>query len=427
MASPPFALSIHKFISSVGADAGFASIIGLAILILLYFAHARETSALRQEAALLADRLQDAEARLAQALRSGTSVAAPPRVTPAPAGAASPRPAFASPAAAMGAVHTPGTSPPAPGAPAGVGAPALAAATRFVPVAAAIPRAPLQVPEPQTVAAARAHTAGSSSAASTAAAPAASSPASAPAAPAVAPARAGERERQEPDFAQPATVAGAAAAAAPRSSPIPAPAGASRPGNGAGGPAAARPLPPRSASRTPSYAPVHGGPARLSAGGHRRRGWPRGAVAVIAVIAVVAVIAALLVATSGSGTQSRHSSTRATNAPKRVTPFNPATVTVAVLNGTAVNHLAHETAARLAAKGYREGTVATASDQTLTATIVGYLPGHRADALQVARSLGLGPASVQPVSQANDQVACQSTGPCSADVVVTVGADLANG
>ena len=34
MGSLPFALSIHNFINSVGADAGFAAIIGLALLIL---------------------------------------------------------------------------------------------------------------------------------------------------------------------------------------------------------------------------------------------------------------------------------------------------------------------------------------------------------------------------------------------------------
>ena len=44
MASIPFALSVHHFINSVGADAGFAAIIGLAILVLLYFAQARETA-----------------------------------------------------------------------------------------------------------------------------------------------------------------------------------------------------------------------------------------------------------------------------------------------------------------------------------------------------------------------------------------------
>jgi hypothetical protein len=44
MASLPLALSVHNLVSSVGADAGFAAVIGLAILALLYFAHARETA-----------------------------------------------------------------------------------------------------------------------------------------------------------------------------------------------------------------------------------------------------------------------------------------------------------------------------------------------------------------------------------------------
>ncbi len=46
----PFAFSVHHFINSVGSDAGFAAIIGLAILVLLYFAQARETSSLREQA-----------------------------------------------------------------------------------------------------------------------------------------------------------------------------------------------------------------------------------------------------------------------------------------------------------------------------------------------------------------------------------------
>ena len=90
----PLALSVHNFISSVGADAGFASIIGLAILVLLYFAHARETSALREQAAELATRLQDAEARLYQATRAGAAV---------PEGAAA-----TAPATAAGAVRVAG-------------------------------------------------------------------------------------------------------------------------------------------------------------------------------------------------------------------------------------------------------------------------------------------------------------------------------
>jgi hypothetical protein len=50
MGSVPFAFSIHQFVSSVGSDAGFASIVGLAILVLLYFAQARETAGLREQA-----------------------------------------------------------------------------------------------------------------------------------------------------------------------------------------------------------------------------------------------------------------------------------------------------------------------------------------------------------------------------------------
>ncbi len=69
MGSMPFAFSVHNFISSVGADAGFAAIIGLAVLVLLYFAHARETANLREEASILAERLQQAEARVAELSR----------------------------------------------------------------------------------------------------------------------------------------------------------------------------------------------------------------------------------------------------------------------------------------------------------------------------------------------------------------------
>ena len=65
MPSIPFALSVHHFISSVGADAGFASLIGLALLVLLYFAHARETATLRSRADEAGLRVQELEAQLA--------------------------------------------------------------------------------------------------------------------------------------------------------------------------------------------------------------------------------------------------------------------------------------------------------------------------------------------------------------------------
>src|SRR5438270_509120 len=92
MAPLPFAFSVHHFINSVGADAGFAAIIGLAILVLLYFAQARETSSLREALADAAQRVQQMEARIAQLSRQARHAAGaplpprqgPPRVHPRP-------------------------------------------------------------------------------------------------------------------------------------------------------------------------------------------------------------------------------------------------------------------------------------------------------------------------------------------------------
>ena len=78
----PFALSVSHFISSVGADAGFAAIIGLAILVLLYFAQARETATLREEASSASEQVQQLEYRVAQLARG--VAAAPAAAAPAP-------------------------------------------------------------------------------------------------------------------------------------------------------------------------------------------------------------------------------------------------------------------------------------------------------------------------------------------------------
>src|SRR5437588_9790680 len=77
----PFAFSVHHFISSVGADAGFAAIIGLAILVLLYFAQARETASLREQAYEAAQRIQQLENRIVQL---GRQTAPAPAPAPAP-------------------------------------------------------------------------------------------------------------------------------------------------------------------------------------------------------------------------------------------------------------------------------------------------------------------------------------------------------
>src|ERR1700722_1468381 len=131
----PLAFSVHHFISSVGADAGFASIIGLAILVLLYFAQARETSTLRDRADEAEQRSALLEARLSQVANAARAQAqqAGPRPVPSP---------IARPLANRPAARTP----PA-GAPAAVGAPAAGAAA-VAPAAAATPSAPAGVGAP---------------------------------------------------------------------------------------------------------------------------------------------------------------------------------------------------------------------------------------------------------------------------------------
>jgi hypothetical protein len=149
---------------------------------------------------------------------------------------------------------------------------------------------------------------------------------------------------------------------------------------------------------------------------------------------VAAVIAVLLIATSGGSSNPKSTSApRTTNVPAPhkpkpvAAPFSPASVTVAVLNGTSTNQLAHTIGAKLVALGYKEGALATGANQSQATTIVSYFPGakDRTGALHVAAALNLNPSSVKPIDTSTQQVACPSTSPCTANVVVTVGADLA--
>jgi hypothetical protein len=148
------------------------------------------------------------------------------------------------------------------------------------------------------------------------------------------------------------------------------------------------------------------------------------------VLIVGAIVAALLVVTSTGSSPRPAAPSNSTNAPisnpNRATAFRPATVTVAVLNGTDVFQLAHRVAQKLGRSGFREGIVATATDQTHTATIIGYLPGDRGDAVRIARTLGLAPSAVQPVDQTAKTVACPPPAGCGAKVIITVGSDLSH-
>ncbi len=437
MAHIPFAFSVSHFINSVGADAGFASIIGLAILVLLYFAQARETSTLRDRADEAEQRAGALEARLAQVSRAQSPqtqpavaqrpAAARPLVNPTPgvqvAPAVAGAPAGARPAVAL------------PAAPAGVGAPALSSATHLIPLPAV---------------------AAGGVAADLAEAEEASAPAVAAAAAPVASAVVADEPHAPIGAPRPATVA-AQAAGSPSGSATAVFTG----GDGPGGPAAGtngsaehgdeeysdefsavatddpEPLP------RVQLRPGGSGPVRPSQTSIYRSGSPRGSsrlhrgfAVLLAVLGIAAVAAVLLIVTSSGGSpSSSSSSTATTNTPAarhgakaKVAAFVPSNVSVGVLNGTAAAGLAAKVMTQLAGAGYKQGiTPGNAVNQTQATTVVAYLPGQRAAAVHVASALKLSPSAVQPINSQTQQIACPQAGSCAVNVVVTVGQDLAGG
>jgi hypothetical protein len=163
---------------------------------------------------------------------------------------------------------------------------------------------------------------------------------------------------------------------------------------------------------------------RARPGGRFRRLVPATLIALIAAAAIVA----LVIVTSAGGSSRPSPGSRTTNAPSAKTPagFLPSSVMVAVLNGTDVAQLAHRVALKLEGVGYRGGTVATATDQTHTTTIVGYLPGHQPAAMHIASVLKLPTSSVQQADSSAQAVACPPPAACKAYVIVTVGRDLSS-
>jgi len=95
---------------------------------------------------------------------------------------------------------------------------------------------------------------------------------------------------------------------------------------------------------------------------------------------------------------------------------------VAVLNGTPINGLAGQVASELQKAGFRKGRTATAGNQQVSSTTVAYMPGHAVDAEDVAKALGV-KSNVVAASDAVQAVACPDANACTAEVIVTVGAD----
>ncbi|MGH2928519.1 MAG: hypothetical protein ACRDL8_09975, partial [Solirubrobacteraceae bacterium] len=149
MAPIPYALSVHHFISTYGAYAGFASVLGLAILVLLFFSQARDGALLRHRAEDAEEELRSLQSYVSQLSRALEQVriaaedsrgTGPIRVAPPPAAAlvATPAPGREMPVPSPAVVPAPRPTVGAiPFAPAGVGAPALSSATRLIPAGAA--------------------------------------------------------------------------------------------------------------------------------------------------------------------------------------------------------------------------------------------------------------------------------------------------
>jgi len=422
------AASGSALVEQIGAYAGLASTLALAVLALLYFSQAREVRRLRE----WAGREPERAVELAQRVQTDPQrrVVAQPMQ---PATPAAQQQATAALYASVGATP-PGVSP--------AGSLARPAAT---PAAGLLP-APGAAPQP--------------------AVPGAANPVAAPGlgAAAAGAAAAGAAAASGAAAAPPVPGAPAAPGAATTPTPTPTP----TPSPGLGGPAAGTPLgqsPPASAAaqrtaaaqRSASLSAYANGstgqdtresaaarPEPLSSGDDDEGGITRGRIAAYAggaVAAVALAIVLVLVLTGGDETQPPNdfgnTPTQAADAPASgaagagsgagsgsgssasggLTAAKRRATQVAVLNGTTQAGLGRNVGDKIEKERFTIATVGTNSDQQIPATIISYTAGNETAAKAVAKIVGVGTSSVQP-ADVNATVAAD------ADVVVTVGLDL---
>ncbi len=176
------------------------------------------------------------------------------------------------------------------------------------------------------------------------------------------------------------------------------------------------------------------------------RGLPLGIIAAAALVIVIGLVViagsggstpqpsgtanAAKTSTSQTGTAASRGVSKKHGKHHAVAPFSPASVTVAVLNGTAVAGLAGDVSKQLVAQGYKAGSVTNAASHSQSTTIVYFKSGFQAAAGHVATALKLGSSVVLPAStQALASCATTPTGAsgtCSGQVIVSLGQDRAN-
>jgi LytR cell envelope-related transcriptional attenuator len=468
-----------EILQEIGAYAGLAAVVGLAVLSALYFSQARDVKRLREWAGRAPERTADQIARdvgapkvvaqpkpgaqpkpaaqpAGQKTAPGQPVPKPvpaqpggPKPAPAPAAAAGAGPATAKPGAATPAGQRQGPAPPAdakpgdakpgetkPDEPAKPGAPVPAGADSGEEGKPAKPEE--GAPPTEAVPAEAGATAGDEVKVARAGEPVATSAggdgeaAEGEAAP----------EREPAPVAQAGTAAptrpgGPAQAAAPPAGETgeatpPGPSTVRRippaatPGAGGRPPRAptarTRPLPGRPGARPsetailPPYEEVReGGPPR---GGLLRN--PRYLLLAVAGTLIVGGAAAFGLAQLGKEEAPSPSDERVNEAgeptpKKRSAAVNPGDVTVAVLNGTTIPGLAAQIGDKVEGFGFNLGNVQNNPDQQRAESVVLYAEGAEREAAAVGRRLGV--AQREPIDPQSQAIGGDAT------VVVIAGAD----
>jgi hypothetical protein len=389
-----FSLNLTERIKTYGAYAGFAAIIGLAVLSVLYFAQAREVKRLRAWAGRGPERTAEQNARADAPAPEAKRVVAEPVAKPEPATVAAQSPA---PAAGVGAATAAG---------AGAAVAGVAAATNGE---SSNGDGNGDEDKPEEAADDEAKAEGDEAKAADASGddkPADDKPADEkPADDKPADDKPAEDNKRQTSVAMapiPASqrVRPSTSPRTPRT-PTPVAAAASDGGNGNGN--------------------------GDSEGGHRRLYIAAGVVA-----GLLAIVIIYALTQSGGGSKSAASNTNqiittpvATNVSHPTAPAR-SKVTVVVLNGTTTPLLAKSIGTRLSGGGFQvpESREKNAVDQTHATTIVAYAPGQKAAGLEVAKSLGVGADAVTAIDpDTESEVAASGSAPT---VVVTVGADLSH-
>ncbi len=224
-----------------------------------------------------------------------------------------------------------------------------------------------------------------------------------------------------------------AAGARPRFPPAPtaavgAPAGADATVRSAGAAAFGAPVTISPSAPEPTRRRTREGAPPQDAGGGNRS---MASTLKLLLAAIVIVAALILVAehvfggsgkpTPPSSSNRTHSTTNTSGAPA------PSTVTVSVLNGTHVAHLASTAWAVLGKLGFKQGALADAPVQDHRITFIAFTGTNRAAAVEVARDLNVATVHVHDTIDQATLAAATATGHAPPTVIVILGANFATG